>query len=95
MLDADSGVCVNVTTALGWIGEGAISAVPTLIQLLQDKNAGSDVRANVATALGWIGEGAQDTVPSLIQALQDQDAGVCQGIREYRHTRSTESSRGI
>ena len=82
--DADSGVCVNVTTALGWIGEGAISAVPTLIQLLQDKNAGSDVRANVATAtaLGWIGEGAQDTVPSLIQALQDQDAGVCQGVVE-------------
>ena len=57
-------------------------AVPTLIQLLQDKNAGSDVRANVATALGWIGGGAQDTVPSLIQALQDQDAGVCQGAVE-------------
>jgi len=80
--DADLGVCVNVTTALGWIGEGAISAVPSLIQLLQDKDAGSDVRANVATALGWIGGGAQDTVPSLIQALQDQDAGVCQGVVE-------------
>ena len=55
-------------------GEGAIDAVPALIQALKDEN--KDVRVNAAVALGQIGEGAKDVVPALIQALKDQDEWV-------------------
>ena len=40
--DADSNVLSIAAGALGNIGEGAVDAVPTLIQALQDQNA--DVR---------------------------------------------------
>jgi len=40
----------NAARALGLIGEGAVSAVPTLMQALQDQDWG--VRNNAALALG-------------------------------------------
>ena len=71
-------VRASVARALVQIGtpeaiEAANSAVPALIQALQDQDAG--VRVNAAYALGGIGEGAKDAIPALIQLLQDPEVG--------------------
>ena len=66
--------------ALCYIGEGAVDAVPALIQSLQDQDA--DFRGNASLALGKIGEEAVNAVPTLIQAFQDPHATVRQGAAE-------------
>ena len=71
--DGDSNVRSNAAYALSSIGEGAVDAVPALIQLLQDKGAERFVRVNVVLALSSIGAGAVDAVPALRQLLQDKD----------------------
>ena len=63
----DSNVRSNAAFALSAIGEGAVDAVPALIQLLQDKSAERFVLVNVVLALSSIGEGAKDAVPALRQ----------------------------
>ena len=64
-------MCIR-DSALGSIGEGAVDAVPALIQALQDEH----VRGNAAMALGQIGtsEALEAAVPTLIKVLQDPDA---------------------
>ena len=52
--DGDSNVRSNAAYALNSIGEGAVDAVPALIQLLQDKGAERFVRVNVVLALSLI-----------------------------------------
>ena len=69
--DQNEGVRVNAARALGFIGEGAKAAVPTLMPLLKDQDKW--VRFRAAGALGSIEEGAKDAVPALILLLQDQD----------------------
>ena len=69
--EASKSVHVMAAWTLGNIGEGAVDAVPALMQALKDQNP--DVRNNAAWALAKIGE---DAVPALIQALQDQDSQV-------------------
>ena len=50
-------------------GEGAIDAVPSLIQALNDQNEW--VHSSAVQTLGSIG--SKDAVPSLMQALKDQN----------------------
>ena len=78
--DQDKWVRMLAAMALGPIGEGAVNAVPTLIQALQDQDV--SVRYYAAYALGKIGEGAVNAVPTLIQAFQDPHATVRQGAAE-------------
>ena len=78
----DSNVRSNAAFALSAIGEGAVDAVPALIQLLQDKRAERFVLVNVVFALSSIGEGAKDAVPALRQLLQNKDAYVRRIARE-------------
>ena len=67
--DQDKWVRMLAAMALGPIGEGAVNAVPALIQALQDQDV--SVRYYAAYALGKIGQDAKDAVPALIQALQN------------------------
>ena len=78
--DQDKWVRMLAAMALGPIGEGAVNAVPTLIQALQDQDV--SVRYYAAYALGKIGEGAVNAVPTLIQTFQDPHATVRQGAAE-------------
>ena len=78
----DSNVRSNAAFALSSIEEGAVDAVPALIQLLQDKSAERFVIVNVIFALSSIGEGAVDAVPALRQLLQDKDKYVRRIVRE-------------
>jgi HEAT repeat protein len=57
--------------ALGNIGDGAASAVPTLIKFLNDPVR--RVRFMAIEALGYIGKGAASAVPSLIKLLNVED----------------------
>ena len=61
--DADSGVCVNVTTALGWRTR---DTVPSLIQALQDQDVG--VCQGVVEALENI-----DT-PEALKAVEEYES---------------------
>jgi HEAT repeat protein len=65
----DQDVRVHAAWALGSIG--LVDAVPDLIKLLRDQDAGGFVRAIAAWALGSIG--SADAVPALTQALQDPE----------------------
>ena len=59
---------------LGRIGPAAESAVPALIEVLQDESPGTVlVHEAAVTALGDIGQPAELVVPALIQALQRTD----------------------
>jgi len=78
--DQDKWVRMLAAMALGPIGEGAVNAVPALIQALQDQDI--SVRYYAAYALGSIGEGAVNAVPTLRQAFQDPHAIVRQGAAE-------------
>ena len=74
-LHQDARVRANVAMALMQIGtpetlKALKTAVPDLIQALQDRDKG--VRADAAEALGMIGEGAKDAVSALIKLLQDE-----------------------
>ena len=82
---------LSVVEVLVKIGK---DAVPDLIQALQDADSG--VCVNVTTALGWRGT-RYGTFPDIgITGSGCRCLSRCgRGIREYRHTRSTESSRGI
>jgi len=62
-----------IEEALSWIGPGAESAVPLLLQAAT--NANNEVRANALWALGDIHCDAQVCVPVLIRALGDSDSG--------------------
>ncbi len=73
----DSQVSSNSTTSSSTsscIIKNPISAVPELIQGLQDKN--SLVRYFAASALGCLGEEAKSAIPALIQTLKDPDQSV-------------------
>ena len=78
--DADSDVRSNAAMTLtheisqGNIGSEVKDVIPTLVQLLQDRDAEGFVRGNAAMVLGAIGPEAVDAVPDLIQLLQDQGA---------------------
>ena len=63
--NAGSDVRANVATALGWIGGGAQDTVPSLIQALQDQDAG--VCQGVVEALENI-----DT-PEALKAVEEYD----------------------
>ena len=65
----DQDVRVHAAWTLGSIG--LVDAVPDLIKLLRDQDAGGFVRAIAAWALGSIG--SADAVPALTQALQDPE----------------------
>jgi len=56
------------------LGLAAKSAVPVLINLLDDKD--EDIRKTAARALGSIGAEAQDAIPSLITHLSDPSQDV-------------------
>jgi len=57
---------------LGRMGPNAKSAVPALIQALEDKRG----YLKAAESLGWIGPDAKEAVPALKSALQDQEVRV-------------------
>lgn len=56
------------------LGQAAKSAVPALINLLDDKD--EDIRKTAAHSLGSIGAEAQDAIPSLIKHLSDPNQDV-------------------
>jgi hypothetical protein len=60
--------------ALGGIGAEARSAVPVLIQALNDKD--SALRASAADALGGIGAEAKPAVPALIKMLKEEKSSL-------------------
>ena len=64
----------NAAHALTRLGKYAQSAVPTLIQTLQDKETW--VRLTAATALGNIGVNALPSLPALQTTLGDEDISV-------------------
>jgi len=61
---------------LGDIGPKAAQAVPSLIQVLGDKNEGNLIREFVVTALGKIGPKASKAVPELIKTLKDKSPNI-------------------
>src|SRR5690348_9154939 len=74
--DHDPTVHVRTLDALK---KGGPAAVPVLVALLRDGEAGwagAEVRWTAAELLGQIGEPAADAVPALVTALSDPDAHV-------------------
>jgi HEAT repeat protein len=65
----DSQARIIALRALEFLGDGAKSSVPRLVELLNDKG----VRSEAASALGGIG--VRDAIPVLITALTDPDPG--------------------
>jgi len=67
-----NGKCLRTTAeALERFGKMAASAVPALINLLNNQNA--EIREQAVKSLGSIGEPAIDAVPALINALNDEN----------------------
>ena len=62
--DLNGDVRKNAASTLGSIGEGAINAVPALVQALKDQ----DVRRNAATALIRIG------TPEALKAVEEYES---------------------
>ena len=62
--DQNGDVRKNAASTLGSIGEGAVNAVPALVQALKDQ----DVRRNAATALGSIG------TPEALKAVKEYES---------------------
>jgi HEAT repeat protein len=58
------------------MGEEAVTAVPALIQLLQ--NGGIHDRKIAALTLGAIGPVAEEAVPALLAAVEDEDDGLAE-----------------
>ena len=61
----------SAATVLRQIGPAAKTAIPTLTELLKDKEA--KVRAAAAGALGKIGPDAMPAIPVLAELLKDQN----------------------
>lgn len=77
--DVDSDVREVAARALGWLGRGAVRAVPALIASLRDRS--ESVRAEAAEALGHIGADSivenRDTILTALSAtLSDRDSTV-------------------
>ena len=83
--DPENFVRFNVARALGSIGSGAQSAIPTLIAAMDENNLAPPTRsidfdgdwqvcAAAAEALGIIGGAPGDVVPGLTQALKNSHA---------------------
>ena len=71
---------IHAGLLLGRMGPEAREAVPTLLELLQDKNVQN--RKLAAWTLGYIGQGAVEAIPSLLVAVQDTNQGVRKSARE-------------
>jgi HEAT repeat protein len=69
--DADPGVRCQAALTLGNLGSLARNAIPTLIKLLDDKNA--DVRAAVVASIGGTAPFSRAAIPKLIKLLKDKD----------------------
>jgi len=67
-------VRANAAEALGSIGPDAQTAIPTLLELLQDSQA--DVRKAAADALGNLGPASKEAVPALTALLSDKESAV-------------------
>jgi 3-methyladenine DNA glycosylase AlkD len=76
--DEDETVCQAAAWALGGIGS---AAVPTLIQVLEDKDLDADLRKYAAIALGQAGTEAEEAIPNLILALEDENEEVRTGAK--------------
>ena len=61
-------------SAMGMLGEHAVSEVPQLTKSLEDEDA--SVRLAAASALGKLGEDAVSAVPQLVQYLEHEKADV-------------------
>jgi len=61
----------NATFIIGQIGPNARTAVPALLKLLQDNDAG--LRKTTIAALGLIGPDARAAVPALARMFQESD----------------------
>lgn len=62
--------------ALSTYKAAAVSSVPILIELLQDRTRKPEVRANAARTIGKIGPGSISAVPALIGEMGDADASI-------------------
>ena len=71
---------IHAGLLLGRMGPGAIEAVPTLLELLQDASVQN--RKLAAWTLGAIGQGAVEAIPALLVAVQDTNEGVRKMARE-------------
>jgi len=71
---------IHAGLLLGRMGPGAIEAVPTLLELLQDASVQN--RKLAAWTLGAIGQGAVEAIPALLVAVQDTNEGVRKMVRE-------------
>jgi len=69
--DRDSRSRREAIDALGWLGVDALSAVPTLIEALQEDN--DYIRQGAADALGAIGPLAKDAIPALAEMLNEEN----------------------
>ncbi len=77
-------------TLLGRLEAKAGSAVPSLIQSLQESSE-SSVRQRAAWALGKIGPAAKDALPALEQAAQSQDRRLARIASAHAIPRITEA----
>lgn len=68
--DEDADVSNAVATALGKLGQPAVSP---LLAILKDKDKSATLRAKAALALGNIGPQAQEALPVLAKALKEKD----------------------
>ena len=71
---------IHAGLLLGRMGPGAIEAVPTLLELLQDASVQN--RKLAAWTLGAIGQGAVEAIPALLVAVKDANEGVRKMARE-------------
>lgn len=76
--DEDETVCQAAAWALGGIGS---AVVPTLIQVLEDKDLDTNLRKYAAIALGQAGTEAEEAIPNLILALEDESEEVRTGAK--------------
>jgi HEAT repeat protein len=70
--NSDCAIRVNALCALARLGRESKSAVPALIQALEEDKDWV-VRVAAITALGEIGDDAKEAVPVLIEALEKED----------------------
>jgi HEAT repeat protein len=70
MLEKGDPSSTAAAKTLGWFGEEAAVAVPTLCAALKAKD--SELRFNAAKTLGRIGPSAETAIPALVAALKDE-----------------------
>jgi HEAT repeat protein len=77
--DPDNHVRDRATVALWNMGPLARIAVPKLMEILKDKQAGEDLRWSAAIAFGYVGPDAAPAIPLLLKVLRTESPNLRNG----------------